>query len=119
MTLDADSVNWRSSREEISYELLVEGESVVAVSDHPVVVDEEHCGRVSLLHMFVYLGSDVRVSSVLYIESVFSISLVNHLVDDVPGFYSQGVKMIQSVIQVLEHCGAELRPKQVRSPARL
>ena len=103
MTLDANSVNWRSSREEISYELLIEGESVVAVSDHPVVVDEEHAGGISFLHVFVYLGSDVRVSSVLYIESVFSISLVNHLVDDVPSFYSQGVKMLESLVQVLEH----------------
>ena len=103
MTLDANSVNGRSSREEVSYELLVERESVVAVSYDPVVVDEEHGGRISLLHMFVYLCSDVRVSTMLYIESVFSISLVNHLVDDVPGFNSQGVKMIESLIQVLEH----------------
>ena len=103
MALDADSVNWRSSREEISYELLVERESVVAVSDHPIVVDEERAGGISFLHVFVYLGSDVRVSSVLYIESVFSISLVNHLVDDVPGFYSQGVKMLESLVKMLEH----------------
>ena len=104
MTLDANSVNGRSSREEVSYELLVERESIVAVSYDPVVVDEEHGGRISLLHMFVYLGSDVRVSAMLDIESVSILSLVNHLVDDIPGLHSQGGKMIESLIQVLEHC---------------
>ena len=91
----------------------------MAVSDDPVVVYEELGGRISLLHVFVYLSPDVRVLAVFNIESVSSLSLVNHLVDDVPGLDSQGVEMIQSVIQVLEHCRAELPPEQVRSPARL
>ena len=59
--------------------MLVERESVVTVSDDPVVVNEEHCGGISLLDMFVYLSSDVRVPAMLDIESVPSLSLVNHL----------------------------------------
>ena len=51
----------------------------MTVSYDPVVVDEEHGGRISLLHMFVYLSSDVRVPAVLDVESVFSIPLVHHL----------------------------------------
>ena len=64
--------------------MLEQCEPVLAVHYNSIVIHIEHGVRISLLHVVVYLGPDVLVSTVVLIEGVIVVSLVNHLVNNIP-----------------------------------
>ena len=106
--LEAETVNGGPGRQEISHKLLEQRKSVVVVIDYPVVVDIQQVGGVSLLHVFVYLGSYVRVSAVVNIESVIILALVHHLVNNVPVLHSESIKMVESLVHVFVDSESEV-----------
>ena len=73
---------------------------VLAVHYNSIVINIELGVRISLLHVVVYLGPDVRVFTVVCIESVIVVTLVNHLVNHVPVLHSEGVEMVESVVHM-------------------
>ena len=117
MRLKTQGINVSSCREEISYELLEHCEPVVAIRYNSIVINIELGGRISLLHVAVYLGPDVRVSTVVGIESVIVVALVNHLVDDVPVLHSECIEMVESVVQVFVDRCCEVSRRQGPRPA--
>ena len=106
--LEAEAINRSPRRQEISHKLLEQRKSVVVVIDYPVVVDIQQVGGVSLLHVFVYLGSYVRVSAVVNIESVIILALVHHLVNNVPVLHSESIKMVESLVHVFVDSESEV-----------
>ena len=106
--LEAESLNGGPGSQEISHKLLEQRKPVGVVVDNAVVVDVEHSGRVSLFHVSVYLGSDVRVSAVVSIESVIDRALVHHLVNNVPVLHSEDIEMVESLVQVFVDSESEV-----------
>ena len=100
MRLKTQGINVSPSRQEISYELLEHCKPVLAVHYNSIVINIELGVRISLLHVVVYLGPDVRVFTVVCIESVIVVTLVNHLVNHVPVLHSEGVEMVESVVHM-------------------
>ena len=80
--------------------MLEQCEPVLAVHYNSIVINIEHGVRISLLHVVVYLGPDIRVSTVVGIESVVVMALVNHLVDNIPVLHSEGIEMVESVVHM-------------------
>ena len=108
MRLKTQGINVSTSRLEISYEMLEHCKPVLVVHYNSIVINIELGVRISLLHVVVYLCPDIRVSTVVGIESVIVVTLVNHLVNHVPVLHSEGIEMVESVVHVFVDGGYEV-----------
>ena len=117
--LKANSVDRSPSSYQISEELLEQSKPALFIKDDPVVVDKHRGVWVERGSVLVYLDPDVGVPALLYVESVTDLPLVHHLVDDVPVLDMDGMEVVESVLDVLEHDRAELLACEFPHPARV
>ena len=102
MRLKANSVYRSSSRDEVPEKLLEQTKPVLFIQNDPVVIHKHQSVRVERGHQLVNLQPDIWVPALVLVEGVADCALVDHLVDDVPVLHSEGMEMIQSVLNVLE-----------------
>ena len=76
MTLESNSINRSTSRNEIPEKLLEQSKSVVFVQNDAVVINIYLSLRRQFPHTFVYLYSDVRVATlVLQVKKLENLNL--------------------------------------------